>query len=109
MDTTQLTNHQLAAQVDEINRETISYLRAQAARAYNLVNTPGRQQGILNAFPDLGLVPVRALQTYGAFQGALAAIGAAEGLAAPNLSVFQPQKDGAVLYVAPPEAEPEGE
>lgn len=105
-----MTPHQIAAEIAQINNETVSFLRAQAKRAYALVNTPGQQQEILDAFPAIGLVPAQAVAAYAAFQAALAAVGAADGIPAPDLTIFQPQLDGSVLYVAPPpplEPEPE--
>lgn len=104
------TPHQIAAKITSINAEVISFLQARAKEAFDLVNTEGQQQAILDAFKDMGLVPAQAVATYSAFYGALAAIGKQGSLPAPDTTVFQIQEDGSVLYVAPasdPETESE--
>lgn len=95
------TPHQIAAEVAQINQETVSFLRSQARRAFALANTPGQQQEILDAFPALGLHAANALATYAAFHGALAVIGRDDAVPVPDFETFQPQADGTVLYVAP--------
>lgn len=94
----------LAAEIDGIHRETIAYLRAQAARSFALANTPGQQQPILDAF---GNQASDAIGVYIAIHGLLSQLGAADGLPAPDTAVFQSQPDGSVIYSAPAEpAEP---
>lgn len=101
------TPHQIAAEIASINNETISFLRAQAQRAFELVNTQGQEQAILDAFPALGLIPAQAIGTYAAFYQTLTALDQGAGLTAPNLQVFQSQEDGSVLYAAPEISVPE--
>ena len=77
------------------------------ARAYTLVNSPDQQQAILDAMPDFGITPTQALTLYETMKVALASIGLAGNLPSADLTVFVPQPDGSVLYVAPPAPEPE--
>lgn len=88
----------IAAQIDQINTETISFLRSQARRAYALANTEGQQQAIMDAF---GINAAAAVGTYAAIYGALASLNQAADLDAPDLQIFQPQPDGTVLYISP--------
>jgi hypothetical protein len=97
------TSQKIAAQIDSINAETLSYLQAQAKRVYALANTDGDQQAIMDAF---GTQAVAAISTYATIYGALATLGQAGELTAPDLTVFVPQEDGSVLYVAPPAPAP---
>lgn len=90
---------EIAAELSGINRELISYLRAQARRSYDLANTAGQQQAILDVMGDTA---VTAIQTYGAIYQLLTSLGASDGLDAPDTNIFQPQSDGTVVYVAPP-------
>ena len=99
------TPHTNAADIAQIISSVPPFLVAQMSRAYDLVNTEGQQQAILNALPDFDVTPAQALTLYATMQGALASIGLAGNLAAPDLTVFVPQQDGSVLYVAP-DAEP---
>ena len=96
----QTTAQRIAAKIDSINSESISFLRAQMQRAYDLANTQGEQQAIMDAF---GVNAVQAIGVYSVMRGALDAIGAASGLPIADIEVFQPQIDGSVVYVAPPE------
>lgn len=89
----------IAAEIDGIHRETISFLRAQARRSYDLANTAGMQQEVMNALGDKATA---AVGVYAAIYQLLTTLGHNEGLSAPDLTVFQPQQDGTVLYVAPP-------
>jgi hypothetical protein len=101
----QQTNAQrIAAQIDSINGESISFLRAQMQRAYSLANTAGEQQAILDVF---GENATQAIGIYATLRTALNTLGQAEGLPDADFSIFQPQPDGSVLYVAPPTPEPE--
>ena len=95
------TNSQrIAAEVESITKETISFVAARLNQIYSLVNTPGEEANILAAFGTNG---VAALQAYGAFQAASAAVGVS--VPAPDLERFVPQEDGTVSFVPP--AEPE--
>ena len=94
-----------AAEIDRINGEITGFVRQQLNRSYSLVMAD--PQAVLDA---LGSNAVAALTRYAAMHSALAAIGEAGGMAAPDFIVFAPQPDGTVLYVAPePEPEPEPE
>lgn len=88
----------LAAEIDSINRETVGFLRAQASRAYALANTDGHQQSVMDA---LGPQAAAALQSYAAIHGVLTALGAADGIPAPDFTKWQVNQDGTVQYIAP--------
>lgn len=88
----------IAAEIDAINREALSYLRTQAQRAYELINTPEQEQAILDV---LGANAAAALQTYGAIYQLLATLGQAENVLPPNLSIWQINQDGTVTFTPP--------
>jgi len=93
----------LANEIDSINTEAISFLKSMMSNAYAKANTAGEQQAIMDVF---GANAVNALTVYSTFYAALSALGQAANLPAADLSIFQPQPDGSVTYVAPPEPEP---
>ena len=97
---------QIAARIEKINEQTISFLRSQAKNAYSLVTTEGEEQAILDV---LGTQASEAVTIYGTFYNALESLGEADGLTAPNPEVFVANADGSVTYVAPPEPEEEAE
>ena len=101
-----ITPHTTAATIAEIISSVPAFVVSQMARAYELANTPDQQQAILDAMPDFGVTPTQALTLYATMQTALASIGLAGNLPAADLTIFQPQPDGSVLYVAPPTPEP---
>jgi len=100
------TPHTTAATIAEIIASVPAFVVSQMSRAYALANTPDQQQSILDAMPDFGVTPAQALTLYVTMQTALASIGLAANLPVANLTIFQPQPDGSILYVAPPEPEP---
>jgi hypothetical protein len=100
--TTTTPAQRIAVEIEGITAETIRFVQAQLARIYALANTPGEQAAIMQAFGANG---VAALQAYGAFHAALSAVGVPAPI--PDLSVFQPQADGSVAYIAPPENLPD--
>jgi hypothetical protein len=101
------TPHTAAATIAEIISSVPAFVVSQMSRAYSLANTPDQQQAILDAMPDFGVTPAQALTLYITMQTALASIGLAGNLPAADLTIFQPQPDGSILYVAPPEPEQE--
>jgi hypothetical protein len=101
------TPHTTAATIAEIIASVPAFVVSQMARAYALVNSPDQQQAILDAMPDFGVTPVQALTLYATMHSALTSIGLAGNLPSADLTVFVPQPDGSVLYVAPPAPEPE--
>lgn len=103
------TPHTTAATIAEIIASVPAFVVSQMARAYALVNTPDQQQAILDAMPDFGITPTQALTLYETMKVALSSIGLAGNLPSADLTVFVPQPDGSVLYVAPPAPEPEVE
>lgn len=105
MNLTTTTNAQrIAREIEGITSETISFVSSQLNRIYQLANTQGEQAAIFEAFGTNGTA---ALQAYVVFQTALNAVGSSAPT--PDQSAFQPQPDGSVLYVAPPEPEPQTE
>lgn len=91
----------LAAEIDGINRETVGFLRAQSVRAYALANTDGQQQAVMDA---LGTQAAAALQSYAAIHGVLTALNAAEGIPAPDFSIWSANPDGTVQFIPNPES-----
>jgi hypothetical protein len=100
------TPHKTAATIAEIIASVPNFVVSQMSRAYSLANTPDQQQAIFDAMPDFGVTPTQALTLYMTMQTALSSIGLAGNLSAADLTIFQPQPDGSILYVAPPEPEP---
>jgi hypothetical protein len=96
----------IAEQIDQINVQTIGFLKSQAKAAYDLANTTEQQQAVMDAF---GSNAAQALGVYAAIYQTLESLGHAEDLTAPNFEVFSPNQDGSVTYTAPPEPEPEPE
>jgi len=95
------TPHAIAAEIASIIQTTPPYLRHSMARAYELVNTPGQQQAIIDALPDFGVSAVEALGLYTAIFSALSAVGIAGDLSAPNPAVFVVGEGGGVTYQEP--------
>ena len=104
-----MTPHAKASEISSIIKQVVPYLQMMAKKSFFLVNQDDEQQDILNALPDFGISAVDALAIYSAIYSALNSIGKSNGITSPDLSVFQPQQDGTVLYVAPlmQEVEPE--
>ena len=104
-----IAQHQSAtAAAVEIQRDIDELLNMAASklkRIYGRVNTPGREQAILDRLGQGEVTTAAALQVYVAFQTALE-MARPGGAPAANLEVFVPQEDGSVLYVAPPPPEP---
>lgn len=90
---------ELANEIDAINTEAIRFIKSMMSNAYAKANTAGEQQAIMDVF---GANAVNALTVYSTFHSALNALGQADGLVAPDLSMFTPQPDGRVTYFAPP-------
>jgi hypothetical protein len=88
----------IADQIDQINVQTIGFLKSQAKAAYDLANTAGQQQAVMDAF---GTDAAKALSVYSAIHQTLASLGESDGLAAPDFNQFSPQPDGKVIYTAP--------
>jgi len=88
----------IADQIDQINVQTIGFLKSQAKAAYELANTAGQQQAVMDAF---GTNAAQALSVYAAIYQTLATLGESDGLAVPDFNQFSPQPDGTVIYTAP--------
>lgn len=97
------TAQRIAAEIEQVTAETLSFVEAQLKRLYALANTPGEQANILAAFGANG---ISALGAYASFKSALDSAKPGNTAEAVNLDVFQPQDDGSVIYVAPPQPEP---
>jgi len=93
----------LANEIDSINTEAISFIKSMMSNAFAKANTTGEQQAIMDVFSTNA---VNALTVYSTFYAALSALGQADGLTAPDLTLFTPQPDGTVNYVAPPAPQP---
>lgn len=88
----------IAEQIDQINVQTIGFLKSQAKAAYNLANTAGQEQAIMDAF---GSNAAKALSVYSAIHQTLVLLGHGDGLVAPDFNQFSPQPEGTVIYTAP--------
>ena len=86
-----------AAQVDRINRETLSYIESQLKHSYDLVFNSGEPQSVLDA---MGTNASTALQVYSAFYEALNTLGMADAIIAPDFNIYQPQSNGTVVYTS---------
>jgi hypothetical protein len=103
----QKTNaEKIAQEIDSINTEAISFIKAMMSNAFAKANTAGEQQAIMDVF---GTNAVNALTVYSTFHAALSALGQADGLAAPDFNQFTPQPDGKVIFTAPAQPEPQSE
>lgn len=101
----QKTNaEKIAQEIDAINNEAVNFIKAMMKNSFDKANTPNEQQAIMDVF---GNNAVNALTVYSTFYNALDALDQANGLAVPDFTVFSPQPDGTVIYVAPPEPEAE--
>ena len=100
------TAEKLANEIDSINTEAISFIKSMMSNAFAKANTAGEQQAIMDVF---GVNAVNALTVYSTFHAALSALGQADGLAVPDLVMFQPQPDGKVIFTAPAQPEPQSE
>jgi hypothetical protein len=87
-----------ANEIQSLITEVVGFNAATLRRIHELVNTPGEQQAILDKF---GAEGASALTAYVALQSAMELV--APGSVPPaNPAVFAAQRDGTVLYVAPP-------
>jgi len=90
-------SREAANEIDLLIKELVGFNTANLRRIYDLVNTPGQQQAILDKFGEAGAT---ALTAYAALQSAMELV-APGSVPAANAGVFVPQPDGTVLYVAP--------
>jgi hypothetical protein len=87
-----------ANEIQSLITELVGFNTATLRRIYELANTPGEQQAILNKF---GAEGASALTAYATLQSAMELV--APGSVPPaDPDVFVPQADGSVLYVAQP-------
>lgn len=95
------TTHTITSEIASIVTNTTQLLVLQMHRAAILLNTPGKQQAILDAMPDFGITAKQAVEMYTAFYNLLDDLGMAQDITPPDPAVFQVQEDGSVVYVAP--------
>lgn len=93
----------IALEIQSITAETLSFVESQLKRLHQLANTQGQQADIMAAFGTNG---VTALTAYAAFQSALTASNPNHSVPSVDLTAFQPQEDGSVIYVAQTAPEP---
>lgn len=89
----------IADRIDASQQELANHIAVQLRSLYEAVDTVGLQQEILDAF---GVNATAALTKYEAMRQALAIIAPDVVVPIPDLSTFQPQPDGKVIYVATP-------
>jgi hypothetical protein len=83
-----------AAEIEQITADTISFVEARLKNLYELAADPE----VLEVF---GKNAVTALTAYSAFLQALTVVKPNHNAPSFDLTVFQPQPDGSVLFVAP--------
>jgi hypothetical protein len=94
-----LTNPQrIAHEIDAAQQELLKHVEAMLSTIYAKVNTAGEQQAILDAF---GANAASAISAYVAMFQAVASINPATNIPVPDLTIFQPQPDGSVIFAAP--------
>lgn len=99
MNLTTITQAQrTAAEVEQITGETIAFVEFQLKRLHAMAS----DQSVLDVF---GTNAASALGAYSAFHAALSAVKPDHSAPAPDTTIFQPQSDGRVIYVAPEEPE----
>lgn len=90
-----------ALEIQEAIDEISGFVSAKLNSVYRLVNTPGRQQAIMDR---MGVHAANALHAYSEMQKALEII-APNAVPVANPEVFVAQADGKVIYIAPIEPE----
>lgn len=93
----QIAAVKIQAAIDEV----IAFNRAKLTEIYQLVNTPGQEQAVMD---ELGTNAAIGLQAYTAFQQDMELV-APGSVPAADPSVFLAQEDGTVVYAAPPTPE----
>ena len=93
-----------AEKIDALQSELQSHVESILSLIYAEANTDGEQQAILDVF---GAGATAALTKYGTLHAAISELNPATSVPVPDLTVFQPQPDGTVLFVAVPEEAPE--
>jgi hypothetical protein len=84
-----------AEKIDALQSELQSHVESILSLIY-------AEQAIMDVF---GTGATAALTKYGTLHAAISALNPATSVPVPDLTVFQPQPDGTVLFVAPPEPE----
>lgn len=92
---------QIAFELQTRTENLISHVESELTALYSAINTDGEQQAILDEF---GTNAINAIQAYIAFQTPLAAIKQYTTAPIADLTSFQPQADGTVVYVEPVES-----
>jgi hypothetical protein len=95
------TPHQIAAEIAQEISAVIPFLSHKLKRCYDLANTAGKEQAIMDALKDLGIVPAQSLQVYAIMRKSLDDLGFAGDLPPENFQKFQPQPNGNVTVVLP--------
>lgn len=89
----------IAEQIDSRQVSLINHIEAQLRSFHTQVNTPGKQQEILDA---LGKNAAAAVQRYVMMRTVLLQLKPSANVPAPDPTVFVVNTDGTVTYVAPP-------
>lgn len=91
-----------AEKMDALQSELQNHVESILSLIYAEANTEGEQQAILDVF---GTGATAALTKYATLHAAIYALNPSTSVPVPDMSVFQPQSDGTVLFVAPPAPE----
>jgi len=93
-----------ADKIDALQSELQHHVESILSLIYAEANTEGEQQAIMDVF---GTGASSALAKYATLHAAISALNPATSVPVPDPTVFQPQPDGTVLFVAVPEEAPE--
>lgn len=89
----------IAADIQTILEEIKDFNVAALKRVYDLVNTPGRQQAVLEVFGENG---ASAFQAYVALQMVMEQLAPGK-VPVGNPEIFVPQEDGRLVFVELPD------
>lgn len=92
----------IAEQIDSTQSELLNHVESVLRNIHAAANTDGEQQAILDVF---GTGATAVITKYAMLYAVISALNPATSVPVPDLTVFQPQPDGTVLFVAPPAPE----
>jgi hypothetical protein len=100
------TPHQLAAELADLIKSIPQFLMSIMRRAYQITNTPGMEQAILDALPAFGITAKYALSMYALIRSMLVTLGLDVDLPEANADKFVANADGSVTVVIPERPDP---
>lgn len=91
----------IAEKIDSTQSELQNHVESVLRNIYAEANTEGEQQAILDVF---GSDATAALTKYATLHAAISSLNPSTSVPVPDLTIFQPQPDGTVLFVAAAES-----